>query len=365
MGKRRGKGEGQIEQLNSGRWRARLPGRNSAGRSATFSTRQAAQDWLRANAGLPANPVGTLAEWLDRWESLHRAETETATWRKDEHTVKRHVRPRLGPVKMRDLTALRVRTFFAGLAGDGVTPGERFKAGKVLRACLNSAVANGLLPANPIDGRRLKIPPKPRPETTAYTPGEVVAILKAADALGHGALFRLWIDTGLRPGELLALAWDDFDGRSVGVRRSLCVMTRTTKDLKTKWSRRTIRLSGETVAALAGHPRRGDVLFPAARGGHWWARNFKAKVIDRVLAKAGVKGNAYRFRHTTATLLLRAGVSLAAVAARLGHRDPSTTLKHYAHVLSGDQEQAAAVIGGFLRVPESPSGAPSPQLPTI
>jgi integrase len=48
-------------------------------------------------------------------------------------------------------------------------------------------------------------------------------------------------------------------------------------------------------------------------------------------------------RHVHATTLLRARVPVHVVAARLGHADPSITLRVYAHVIS-DQLVEAAVI---------------------
>jgi len=47
-------------------------------------------------------------------------------------------------------------------------------------------------------------------------------------------------------------------------------------------------------------------------------------------------------RHVHATLLLKAGVPVHVVAARLGHRDPSMTLRVYAHVLDDQGTSAAA-----------------------
>ena len=48
-------------------------------------------------------------------------------------------------------------------------------------------------------------------------------------------------------------------------------------------------------------------------------------------------------QHVHATTLLRAGVPVHVVAARLGHADPTITLRVYAHVIS-DQLVEAAVI---------------------
>ncbi len=54
-----------------------------------------------------------------------------------------------------------------------------------------------------------------------------------------------------------------------------------------------------------------------------------------------------RLRHTTATLLLSQGVTPKVVAERLGN-DVQTLLRHYAHVLPGQQEEAAELLDGLL-----------------
>jgi integrase len=51
-----------------------------------------------------------------------------------------------------------------------------------------------------------------------------------------------------------------------------------------------------------------------------------------------------------ATTLLLAGVPVHVVANRLGHADPSTTLRVYAHVL---REQAAGAADVFARAVEA------------
>jgi integrase len=53
-------------------------------------------------------------------------------------------------------------------------------------------------------------------------------------------------------------------------------------------------------------------------------------------------------RHTCATLLLAAGVPSKVVQERLGHRKIETTLEVYAHVLPGQQRDAARRLGALL-----------------
>ena len=49
-------------------------------------------------------------------------------------------------------------------------------------------------------------------------------------------------------------------------------------------------------------------------------------------------------RHVHATTLLLAGVPVHVIAARLGHADPSITLRVYAHVISDQLTEAADIL---------------------
>ena len=57
----------------------------------------------------------------------------------------------------------------------------------------------------------------------------------------------------------------------------------------------------------------------------------------------------HEIRHCHASLLLAAGVPIKVVSERLGHRDITTTLETYQHLLPGMGEQAATVIGSLLK----------------
>ena len=53
-------------------------------------------------------------------------------------------------------------------------------------------------------------------------------------------------------------------------------------------------------------------------------------------------------RHTCATLLLMAEANVKDVADRLGHSNPATLLRTYAHVLPQGRQQTADRIGAYL-----------------
>ena len=57
----------------------------------------------------------------------------------------------------------------------------------------------------------------------------------------------------------------------------------------------------------------------------------------------------YDLRHTAATLYLSAGVPVHVVSERLGHASSKMTLDVYAHVLSGQHEDAVAQAEAYER----------------
>jgi len=63
-------------------------------------------------------------------------------------------------------------------------------------------------------------------------------------------------------------------------------------------------------------------------------------------------------RHFTATQLIGAGVDVRTGAGRLGHSDPSVTLRVYAHVLEERDRAAAAVMGRVLGQPDRGDSSP-------
>lgn len=69
-------------------------------------------------------------------------------------------------------------------------------------------------------------------------------------------------------------------------------------------------------------------------------------------------------RHLQASLLLDAGEAITTVSARLGHRDTSTTLRIYSHLMPG--ADAAEIVGKAFARPaelEEPEQAEEPEQP--
>jgi integrase len=171
----------------------------------------------------------------------------------------------------------------------------------------------------------------------------------------------------MRPGELLAQAWQttDLEGGSVRIERQL-IPTRggaTFGSPKSKRSNRTIALDAETVEALRHHRETQllerdlagaayedhDLVFCDELGRRIYPKRLTEWFLRHRKAAGVPTGSLHVLRHTMATLALTASppVPLHIVAGRLGDR-PETLLRVYAHNLPQSDSMAAEAVAAVL-----------------
>jgi integrase len=170
-------------------------------------------------------------------------------------------------------------------------------------------------------------------------------------------LVRLAADTGARRGELAVLRLSDLNGRVLSIERNLSLEVLG----PTKSSRnRRLTIGATTANMIHRHFRiwkrrtgaqsvEGDWIFAPDHRRLTHARaDLLSHRFERLRAAAGVPDAAlHRFRHSVGTQLVAAGHLLKAQA-RLGHRDPATTLRHYAHALPLDDQDIADQLDARL-----------------
>jgi integrase len=106
----------------------------------------------------------------------------------------------------------------------------------------------GRLVAEDVDPPQVK-----REEIRPLNRNQTRALLKAAEGHRLEALYIVAVHTGMRPGEMLALKWDDidFDSGTLQLNRALSDGKFTAP--KTARSRRRIKLTAGSVKALRAH----------------------------------------------------------------------------------------------------------------
>jgi integrase len=240
----------------------------------------------------------------------------------------------------------------------------------VLRSAIGWAHVERVIDVNPLSGMRG--PQRPGTRLHLRTE-EVLRLLEAADALvacaeprdaerRHKAeqirlLVRLAADSGARRGELVALRFDDLDGRVLAIERGVSAdvlgPTKTGRTRRLTLGRQTVELWRASAEIWGGRLPDGTAFGPwlfsaqadhhvrltAGALGHWFTE---------LARRAEVPGaSLHRLRHSVATFLVGRGELLRAQQ-RLGHRDPSTTLRNYAHAMPLEDETVADDIDEML-----------------
>jgi integrase len=275
----------------------------------------------------------TVAEYLDRWlKDSVRGSVRESTYESYRRQARRYLTPAVGRVGLKALTPAHVQGLYREMQERGLSPRTVEYTHAVLHRALKQAVRWSMVPRNVCDA--VDVPQVRREEMHPLTPEQARRFLDAARGDRLEALYIIAVHAGLRPGELLALGWEDVNlNRGVlHVRRALYDGEFTTP--KTKRSRRRIDLSAGSVAALRRHRMRQleerlaraalwqdhGLVFPSSVGTPLSHRNvvrsFKA-VLRRADLPAAIR--LYDLRHTCATLLLcrnvhpkvRPGASLA------------------------------------------------------
>jgi len=308
-----------------------------------------------------------LTEWLAHCESLGRSPT---TMREYKRLADQTVRPEVGHLRLSKLSTRDLDRLYAKLTAKGNKPTTVRRVHALISAALHQAERWEYVGQNV--ARRASPPPVHAAQVEAPKPEEVQAILIAAEAVEPtlAVLLLLGALTGARRGELCALRWPDidFNAGTLTIARSVYEVTGggwAEKGTKTHQAR-TIGLDDLGMELLRRHRSAVDALgrsleLEVLPDGFVFSRSpvgaepirpdVVTKFMTRVAKKAGVDTHLHALRHFSATQGIAAGYDPVTVGRRLGHADPSITLRVYSHVVEQRDKELAAAVGSTLALP--------------
>ena len=243
---------------------------------------------------------------------------------------------------------LEVRKHFAGLAERSATTYNLRR--EYLLAFFNWCVAEGYLPANPAQG----LPKRRDEERPRHVDGEAIEKLLAVidrntyTGLRDYCLLLFQLDTGIRPGEALALPPGCFDLRLLQVHIPAGIA-------KTHQARIVVispQVGKALKKLLAVRPKEWgeDIPLFASQDGSRMRERSWAHRLRKYADKAGVKVTPYMLRHTAAIMSLRNGASPFYVQRQLGHTTLART-RRYAYLVEGDlhrEHATASPVAGLI-----------------
>jgi integrase len=283
-------------------------------------------------------------EYLERY-----AKPRKRSWREDERILSHEVIPRWRRRRARDVTPRDVRALLDRIVDRGA-PIQANRTLAVVRRVFNWAAApdRALVPQGCNPCRGLERPALERARDRVLSDGEIRAVWKALDAepARNAALFRLYLLTAQRGGEIRTMAWDDVDldggWWTIPGERS-----------KNGRSHR-VPLSADAVAVLRDlrSSRAPGVrwVFPTPRGSASGYRERVYKVVDRIRGVSGVVDfTPHDLRRTAASHMTAMGISRLVVAKLLNHAERGMTAVYDRYAYGREKRDAVEMWARRVR----------------
>lgn len=377
--KKRHNGEGSIRQKPNGRYEVRISGRDmETGKSTRISkyadTLDEAVDIQHAlSVAMVQTPQylqnnTTVGEWLDNWLSTYMQHTlKQSTYKSYETYVRKHFKPSLGTIKLKELTPRTLQIFYNyKQEQENLSPKTISNLNMCLHKALAQAQSEGLILSNPSGS--VSLPPLIKPHIEVLTREQQARLVQASYQFRYGVFVRMTLVTGLRLGELVGLRWCDIDfyTNMLHVNQTLNRLQRydddeadskteiVTQTPKSQNSIRSIPMLPDLVmdlqnwrtvqmqdAAALGTAYFDSGLIATQENGLYVEPRLMREYYQKMLAAADLPNyNFHALRHTFATRAMEQGMDEKALSILLGHYSVGFTLDTYAHVLT-DQKWTA------------------------
>ncbi len=280
----------------------------------------------------------------------------------------------IGEEKMTAIDKEELFTMYNVLAAD-YGKSTLTKAFNTTKKIFTEAYDNEDIPANPF--ARLKCPKSKKgtkSEREPYSDNDIAKMFECARAYHNKMVYPMLTVaecTGMRPGELRALEWKNFDAENKTIHISNAIVAvydeitdLTTKpksrevlgDTKSAYGVRTLPLSDLAVEALIEwravldteiEPmRNSNFIFPSKEGIFKTESSVKC-IFQRFIEHYGLEYIGfmlYRFRHTVCTRLALAGVPISVTQRIMGDNTVDVIMKIYTHV---SNEQALVACSDY------------------
>jgi integrase len=304
----------------------------------------------------------TVNELVDRYLVEHAPRKRERSRQEDESLIQQWLRPELGNKKVADVRHADVERLHRKITETAPTRGRKAdgcptranRTAALLSKMFNLAIRWEMRPDNPAKG----IERNPEEKRNRYLAGDEIRRLTGALAVypnqGAANAIRLLLLTGARRGEVLAAEWSQFD-LEAGVWTKAASFTKQKKLHRVPLSAPVRQLLAEMRGAADRRPAETNrepspFLFPAVRGarqgpGHMVEVKGPWRAICKLAGLSGVR--VHDLRHSYASILASAGLSLPVIGALLGHTQPGTTAR-YAHLFDDPLRAATERVGAVV-----------------
>jgi integrase len=285
-------------------------------------------------------------DWLPRCER----ELRPATVRGYRDVWKRHVKPYIGQIALRDLRAVTATELLASLNRQGVGHRTLKYVKAVGSAICARALAYSILEGvNPFALAELPKRRGKRPAKPSTTLADVWAMLQVLKDVQSRAAIGLTFFGGLVPSEARGALWENYDGETLKITQS--VWRGHAGPVKAEAREAPIPVGATLRDILAavrladGNPPSGPIL-RGKKGQPLSLDNLNRRVIAPALRAAGIPWNGFRPNRTGISTIYTGLAKDSGMAAKglLRHSQLSTTDRNYIQTVPAETLAAMAAL---------------------
>lgn len=346
--------------------------RSISGKTQKEVTQKLKEALAALDAGTYIEPCKiTVGQWLDTWSDEYLGAVKPSTVCSYKATIKTHLKPGLGAIRLDTLDVHIIQGFYNGLLypknnKKAISPKTVKNVHGVLHKALEQAVYNGYIHSNPTNGCVL-----PRVEKKQIKPldeDQITTFIRAVKGHQYEHLFVVTLFSGMREAEALGLTWDcvDFEKSTITINKQLQLIRGTNGEYKlapTKNSKIRLVTVAPYVLGILTKVKTEQELNRTLFGSTWNAEGFvftnpdgehlRMNTVYKNF-KAIVRSLGYdeaRFhdlRHSYAVACIKSGDDIKTVQENLGHATASFTLDVYGHVTNRMKQASAARMEQFI-----------------
>lgn len=377
-----------YEQLSKYNWKATVSlgyenGKQIKTRKQGFKSKKDAEKWVTETLSQKHKGYVTTADsnvlfkdyinkWFDEYKSQNISINTKTNYRS---RIDTHIIPKLGSYKLNKITNVIIQDFYNSLICEGLKPSSVKKIMETLNGVFKYAQKSKLIYTIPTD---IEKQPMNKSKVEYWVQDEIDFYLNQIKDTYLYTPILIEIFTGLRVGELCGLRWCDidFDNKYLTVNNQVIYdrqlkMLVFSKILKTDTSHRKITLPKiliDHLESIKGDATSTDFVILSREGLMCNPRNlsmnftqsiqkYKYSIEDIKKYDKKIPNNYmqlkqitfHALRHTHATLLIFNGENIKVISERLGHKNISTTLDTYTHVMDDMKNNTADLLDNVFK----------------
>jgi len=334
--------------------------------------------WMSELSMLQFATQQTVAAFADEWIAQYSVKQRLAPRTVDSYQrlLTTHIKPRIGNIKMVEVTPIILEKFFGDLLNQKKMVKQRRSADKSLsprtvrgiyflvNRIFRTAFRLGKISNNPMEKVDAPKGESKRPQIFDQVIVNQIFSALSTESSDFQMIVLLAVTTGCREGELLGLSWNDYDS----IRKTFFVhqtaqytvdkRTYIWPQTKTENSRRYIYIVPQLLPMIETAKNEFDYIKTV--GGEKWNNlnlvfytpeggpvrpNYVSNKFTKFIRRHGIKHIRFHdLRGYFATQLMIQGFSLPDIIQRTGHSKASTLLDYYGHAMVDSQSRMNKAI---------------------